>query len=108
MKRAGVTRECRSCRRVRLHNARGLCSLCYKRHDAAGTLRKFPPVREHVTPRARYEAWVESGLSPGEYARELGIWGTSLSRALRIERERRDRLGLPWLDGWRKVHGIGT
>jgi hypothetical protein len=103
-----MRRRCRSCKQVKLHNARGLCGACYKHHTAAFTLEQFTPLRDHVTPRARYEGWVASGLSPREYARELGIWDTSLSRALRIERERRERLGMEWLDGWRRVRGNGS
>lgn len=106
--RPGSERRCRSCKQVKIHNARGLCSACYKHHSAAFTLEQFTPLRVKVSPRARYEGWVASGLGPGEYARQLGIWDTSLSRALRAERERRDRLGLQWLDGWRRVRGNGS
>lgn len=97
--------KCASCSRVRPHHSRHLCNACYKRHCTAGTLPRYPCVRELVSPRARYEAWAASGLSPREYAREVGILETSLVRSLRVERERRDRLGLPWLTGWRKVRG---
>lgn len=103
--RLGPARECLSCHKVKGHNARGLCNACYHRHTAAFTLHQFPPLRDKVSPRARYNDWVESGLTPREYARQLGIWETSLSRALRIERQRRERLGLTWLTGWRKVRG---
>lgn len=95
--------ECASCGGVKPHHSRGICNACYKRHSAAFTLGKYPPVRTWVSPRARYNGWVASGLTPTEYAKSIGILNTSLSRALRIERQRRERLGLPWLTGWRKV-----
>ncbi len=104
-RRLGPTRECRSCQQVKLHASRGLCNACYKRHSGTITLQKFPPLRDDVSPRARYDAWVASGLGPNDYARQVGILNTSLVRALRVERERRARLGLPWLTGWRKVRG---
>lgn len=103
--RLGAPRECRSCRQVKPHNARGLCVACYKHHAAAYTIEQFPLLRNGASPRARYEGWVASGLTPREYARVLGIWETSLARSLRIERARRERLGLTWLTGWRKVRG---
>lgn len=107
-RRLGTERRCLSCRCVRPHNARGLCNSCYKHHAAAFSLDKFPPLRDKVSPRARYNDWVESGLGPREYARQLGIWETSLVRSLRIERQRRERLGMTWLTGWRKVRGGGS
>lgn len=103
--RLGPPRECRSCHEVKPHNARGLCNACYKHHHAAFTLKQFAPLRESVSPRARYDAWVASGLRPSEFARQVGILETSLVRSLRQERERRERLGLSWLTGWRKVRG---
>jgi hypothetical protein len=96
-------RSCVKCGHLRYHAGRGLCNACYKHHLNANTHAQFPIVRENVSPRARYEGWVASGLTVNEYARQLGIWNTSLARALRVERERLDRLGLPWLTGWRKV-----
>lgn len=80
-----------------------MCAACYTYYRTMGRLDRFPPLRSDVSPQARYEDWVRSGLTPTEYARQEGILATSLSRALRKERERRDRLGLPWLTGWRKV-----
>lgn len=80
-----------------------LCNTCYKRHSSNFSLEQFPLVRMTVSARARYEGWVESGLTPNEYAKQQGIWATSLARSLRQERERRQRIGLPWLTGWRKV-----
>jgi hypothetical protein len=106
--RLGAPRECLSCHQVKPHNARGLCVACYKHHVMACSIERFPPLRNGVSPRARYDGWVASGLTPREYARSLGIWETSLSRSLRIERERRERLGLTWLTGWRKVRGGGS
>lgn len=96
---------CAACQGRKQHSGRGLCSTCYKKHHVAGTLEQFPLARVTASPREHYDGWVVSELSPREYARQLGIWETSLVRALRIERERRDRLGLPWLTGWRKVRG---
>lgn len=101
----GAERKCLSCSKVKLHRGRGLCTACHQRHTAAFTLHRFPLLQERVSPRERYEAWVASGLRPRDYARQVGILETSLARSLRIERERRDRLGLPWLTGWRKVRG---
>lgn len=101
----GPKRKCECCGEIKPHHSRRLCNACYKRHSAALSLAQFPPAREHVSPRARYDGWVQSGLTPREYAKQIGILETSLSRALRVERERRERLGLPWLTGWRKVRG---
>jgi hypothetical protein len=106
--RLGPERRCLSCREVKPHASRGLCNACYKRHNSAFTLGKFPPLRVNVSPQARYNAWVESGLTPSEYACHVGIPATSLVRTLRVERERRERLGLPWLTGWRKLRGVNT
>lgn len=100
-------RQCKSCNLVKRHKARGLCSACYRHHaTVVRNLDQFPPLRAHVSPRARYEAWVASGLTPRQYARDIGILETSLCRALRQERERRERLGLAWLTGWRKLRGV--
>lgn len=97
--------DCVSCGQTKPHHARRLCTACYKHHQSAFTLARFPSTREEMSPRARYDAWVASGLMPNEYAHQIGIWNTSLVRALRAERERRERLGLPWLTGWRKARG---
>lgn len=98
----GAPRECRSCKRTKPHHSRGLCNACYKHHNSALSLTQFPPVRETVSARARYDGWVASGLKCKEYARLVGIWETSLARSLRAERERRRRRGLSWLDGYRR------
>jgi hypothetical protein len=100
--------QCASCGETKPHHSRRLCNACYKRHSYASTLNRFPPIRQDVSPQARYNDWVASGLTPNDYAKLIGILNTSLVRALRIERERRERLGLPWLTGWRKVRGITT
>lgn len=104
-RKLGPLVKCVSCDEMKPHHSRRLCNACYKRHSGTVNMERFPGVRESVSPRARYEDWVASGLTPNEYARLVGILNTSLVRALRVERERRDRLGLPWLTGWRKVRG---
>jgi hypothetical protein len=100
-------RVCVSCSQRKPHKSRGLCNACYHRYYFRMALDQFPLVRQNVSSRTRYEGWVASGLSPKEYAREIGILETSLSRALRIERARRDRLGMTWLTGYRRVRGDG-
>lgn len=98
----GPLRQCVSCKQEKPHHSRRLCNACYKRHQSASSLSQFPPAREVVSARARYDGWVASGLNCKEYAKLIGIWDTSLARSLRAERERRQRRGLPWLDGYRR------
>ena len=92
----------RGCTR-RDHQARGLCNACYKHYYAQGSIERFPLTRRTTSTRQRYDEWVASGMRVGEYAALVGIPVPSLSRALRIERERLKRRNLPYVDGYRRV-----
>lgn len=102
---AWLPRPCvgrRGCTR-RDHQARGLCNACYKHYQARQQLDRFPLTRHHVTPTERYRDWVASGMRVSDYAAYVGVPRSSLSRSLRAERERLTRLGLPYLDGYRRL-----
>jgi len=67
---------CVCCDREGRHNGRGLSDACWKRHEAAGTLNNFPPLRAWTTRLARLEAYAGL-LASGErdedmLARRLG------------------------------------
>lgn len=87
----------------RYHQARGLCGPCYQHYHAKMQLSQFPRTCEYVSRRQRYEDWVASGMRVKDYAAYVGIPTSSLSRALRTERERLRRRGIPYVDGYRRL-----
>ena len=88
------------------HQARGLCNACYKHFQARGQLERFPLARRVTSARQRYDDWAASGMRVTDYAAYVGILTSSLSRALRVERERRKRHGMPYFDGYRRLQVI--
>lgn len=66
-------------------------------------VQRFPLTRRVVPTRQRYNDWVASGMRVSEYAAHIDMPLTSLSRALRVERDRLKRHGMPYVDGYRRL-----
>jgi hypothetical protein len=88
------------------HQARGLCNACYKHYYNKMQINQFPLTQARVSRRQRYEDWVASGMRVKDYAAHVGIPTSSLSRALRSERERLKRHGASYIDGYRRVQVV--